>query len=315
MDGIFRVSDIATLMRHASMSASYKPALLKALVRICRVSDSLSLPLERIGEEFARMYWNQTVLYHLRQASSLTKESEVIKLIRRTADEHRVRYFSDLPEAGKARIRKRMARVLTINVLAAFHTSKPLGMPPLYTWNKGENAVALSGDSLAFLRAHGAVLEIVANYHWAAFLESCNRLAPHIILKVERDGVMRRSLAKFLRVLMEEDDAATCFYCERHFSAALAATVDHVIPWSFLLEDPLWDLVLACRPCNSSKSDALPESAFIDRLVARNAELTRNPLKTNASAFVDGSELYRLYEAAISVEWPGFWTPAFPAVS
>ena len=67
-----RVGDIAALMRHARKSASYKPALLKALVRCCRQSHDLRLSLDAIGREFTKLYWNQTVVYHLRQAASLS---------------------------------------------------------------------------------------------------------------------------------------------------------------------------------------------------------------------------------------------------
>ena len=70
----------AALMRHARKSASYKPALLKALVRCCRQSYDLRIPLGAIGREFTKLYWNQTVVYHLRQAASLSKESTAVKL-------------------------------------------------------------------------------------------------------------------------------------------------------------------------------------------------------------------------------------------
>jgi hypothetical protein len=269
----------------------------------------LTIGLETIGDEFARMYWNQTVLYHLRQAASLTKESEVIKLIRAAAQKHNVRFYADLPQDGKSRIRSRMAKVLTINVLAAFHTSKPSGMPYLYTWTKGDDTISLTDESAQFLRTQGTALEIIANYYWAEFLESCNRLAPKIIQKVARDGMPRRSLTAFLRILSEED-AQACFYCDKSFSTVLPATVDHVIPWSFLLEDPLWDLVLACAPCNNSKSDRLPDELFIERLIQRNACLAAYRLGSKASALVDGAEIRRIYDAAISVEWPGFWAPS-----
>ena len=85
----------------------------------------------------------------------------------------------------------------------------------------------------------------------------------------------------------------------------LSTTVDHVIPWSFLLEDDLWDLVLACYRCNSTKSDWLPDHAFIEKLLLRNRELSR----AGISLAIGEPEIERLYEVAISVEWPRSWSP------
>jgi CRISPR/Cas system Type II protein with McrA/HNH and RuvC-like nuclease domain len=87
------------------------------------------------------------------------------------------------------------------------------------------------------------------------------------------------------------------------FGTGHVPTVDHVIPWSFLLEDDLSDLVLACATCNGKKSDWLPTDGFIHKLIARNRALARNGI----SMAISESEIDRLYQAAISVEWPRFW--------
>jgi hypothetical protein len=191
-----RVSDVATLMRHASKSASYKPALLKALVRCCQNSTELSITLDSIGREFTKLYWSQTVVYHLRQASSLTREASAVKLIRKTSVEHKTRELSALPASARQALDARMSRLLTVNVLAAFHTSKPPRMPPLYEWKPGWDHIALTSAALDFLRQHAQALELIANFYWAEFLENCNRLAPRIVQKVSRDGRRRRSLRK-----------------------------------------------------------------------------------------------------------------------
>jgi hypothetical protein len=195
-----------------------------------------------------------------------------------------------------------MSRLLTVNVLEAFHASRPQSMPRLYEWRRGWLHVQLNTESYRFLKEHGAVLELVGNFYWAEFLEGCNRLAPRIIQKVTRDGATRRPLRTYLRILLAES-AAECFYCGAHFDEATTATVDHVIPWSFLLEDDLWDLVLACTTCNSRKSDWLPNHDYLERLIIRN----RQAFSARRLPISD-EEIERLYQAAISVEWPRFWT-------
>lgn len=288
-------------MRHAAKSATYKPALLKALVRCCQRSDALKTPLISIGREFSKLYWNQTVIYHLRQAASLTKEAEAVKLIRRMANEYRTRDISALPAGAREKLDAKMARLLTVNVLAAFHHSKPADMPKLYEWKPGEDYVRISASSRAFLTQHAQALEVIANFYWAEFLENCNRLAPRIVQKVAKDAARRGSLAKYLKILANETPLY-CFYCEAPFGEK-TPTVDHVIPWSFLLEEGLWDLVLACAKCNGAKSDLLPSRDFVDKLIDRNKKLST----AGISLGISDAEIKRLYEAAISVEWPGPW--------
>ena len=75
------------------------------------------------------------------------------------------------------------------------------------------------------------------------------------------------------------------------------------------MADPLWDMVLACMKCNIAKSDRLPDRNFLDRLVERNIERGYKGNPVFSGSPIESGQEYRLYEAAISVEWPGFWRP------
>src|ERR1700692_3074164 len=160
-EGDLRISDIAALMKHAHKSASYKPALLKALVRCCGRSDELQIPLDSIGREFTKLYWNQTVVYHLRQATVLSKESTAVKLIRRTAEEHKAHELSSLPATGRAKIDRQMSQLLAVNVLTAFHKSKPPNMLLLYRWKTGWNYITITPKAHSFLRSQAPTLELI----------------------------------------------------------------------------------------------------------------------------------------------------------
>lgn len=278
------------------MSSSYKPALLKALVRLVR--------------EFVALYWMQSVVFRLRQAASLAKEPEAVRRIRETADANRVRNLAELSQNARNRLDLQMAKILTINVLRVFHVGKPESTDDLYSWRSGDESVTLSAESHRFLRDQSIAIESIANYWWARYLERVNVLAPLIIDKVERDGAKRGSLARYLRIL-SDSDGNRCFYCERDLGAVRAVHVDHVIPWSFLLSDPAWDLVLACVSCNLKKSDILPARIFIDKLSALHVDRAKLSLASIAgSAFLQKDEVDRYYDAALSVEWPSGWEPA-----
>ena len=304
----YRVAHLVALLRDAAMSTTYKPALLKALVRVCQRRHSTNIPLTELGHEFAKMYWSQTVVYHLRQAAVLSKEAEVVRRVRDLASRYNVRKFRDLPADGRFELEQSMARVLAIDVLRRFHRSAPSEMPLLYAWRPRTDFISLSQDSHGFLRDARLTLEVVANFYWARYLESCNRLAPRIIQKVSRDGAVRTGLRKFLSILSETSDGK-CFYCESEFSSENPIAVDHFIPWTFLLEDPLWDLVPACACCNRAKSDSLPDRRYLDRLVQRNTRDLKARVGDKVSLLNGADDALKLYDAAIAVEWPAYWSP------
>jgi hypothetical protein len=304
----WQTHQVLALFRHASMSTTYKPALLKALLRTCAENQSGSVPVLRLGHHFVAMYWKQVVFYHLRQAATVSKESEVVRRIRNGAQERRIHRLADLSEKERAALDVSMAKVLAIDVLWRFHKSAPAAMPPLYRWSPGAAEIELAPGAGSFLTSNAPSLELIANYYWASYLEKCNRLAPRIIEKVARDGAIRTAVSRYLSILTELGDDG-CFYCGRPFSEQNPATVDHLIPWTFILEDPVWDLVPACRRCNAAKSDWLPERRFLEQLVERNVRQAKVKFNGRASPLLAGGDLPGLYDAAVSVEWPGFWSP------
>ncbi len=292
------------------MSASYKPALLKALVRELATDPVSPLTLTRLGERFIRLYWTQTVVYRLRQAKTLHAEPEIVRSIRSAAEFARVRRFEDLPAAAKSALVRKTARLLTINVLGAFHASAPQAMPPLFTWRPDASALEMTHEAVEFVVRERSALESLANLWWARYLEGVNRLAPAIIAKVEGTSAHRRSLQPYLRIL-RETDPAECFYCGTNLGESTTTHVDHVIPWSFLYADELWDLVLACDSCNIAKADALPVRPFLAKLATYNERRAHVRLgAANVSALIPSHEIVRLYDAALSVEWPAGWMPA-----
>lgn len=92
------------------------------------------------------------------------------------------------------------------------------------------------------------------------------------------DILTKRSNLDYYRKILEEVMEDTCFYCGRKFRR-LRVEVDHVIPWSYIHNDNLWNLVLACRECNNNKRDSLPHRKYIDILICRNNHWQKNCLK------------------------------------
>lgn len=52
-------------------------------------------------------------------------------------------------------------------------------------------------------------------------------------------------------------------------------SIDHVIPWSYLYSDDLWNLVYVEKDKNSSKSNRIPVEVEITKLESRNIKLVK----------------------------------------
>jgi CRISPR/Cas system Type II protein with McrA/HNH and RuvC-like nuclease domain len=89
--------------------------------------------------------------------------------------------------------------------------------------------------------------------------------------------------------------------------------VDHVLPWSFVLEDRTWNLVLACRKCNNDKRDRLPDTAALERLCGRNEKIAKKQIPSDLKFFRHfekwhsrdlSSHIKGLYDQAVADKFP-----------
>jgi hypothetical protein len=70
-----------------------------------------------------------------------------------------------------------------------------------------------------------------------------------------------------VRAALLDTFGANCFYCGTGLRAS--SPVDHVLPWSRVHIDGVANLVPACQPCNSGKSNALPAVETMTRVLRR----------------------------------------------
>ena len=149
---------------------------------------------------------------------------------------------------------------------------------PIYELDNGNKCLYLTIDEVDSLKNYSFVLSQLLNYKWAQLLEKFNN-APRIASKVKgisKNKIQRNALTKYKNILIacHENDKLVDFYTGEPLTAK-TATVDHVIPWSFMYSDDIWNMVLTSRSMNSSKSNHIPDKVVIDKLVERNKELLK----------------------------------------
>ena len=126
------------------------------------------------------------------------------------------------------------------------------------------------------IKEHADILFQLINYRWAQKLEDIDG-SPRIAKKikgVDREQVPKRvSLAEFKTYLDAENPEKVCFLTGKSIADG-DDTIDHVIPWSYLYADNLWNLVYVDRRENSSKGNRIADEATIMRLESRNRRLS-----------------------------------------
>ena len=117
-------------------------------------------------------------------------------------------------------------------------------------------------------------LSKLLNYKWAQLLEKFNN-APRITSKVKGisdNQIRRNNLTKYKNILLENMNKPIDFYTGEELQPD-DISVDHVIPWSFMYSDDIWNLVLTSKSHNSYKSNHIPSKEVIEQLNQRNKAL------------------------------------------
>lgn len=154
------------------------------------------------------------------------------------------------------------------------------------------------------------VLQYLTNYQLALFLEKFNTQGDTTNLLIRIENVSKQSsLDQFYRVLSSFFNG-TCFYCGKSIKRKEAAHVDHFIPWSFVQADQLWYLVIACSPCNLSKSDKLASGFYLENLIERNDSFIKNEIgiKEDMKVYTP-KKLQDLYKFSIDNGFTDIWVP------
>lgn len=257
-------------------------------------SKKLKIKYTEIAKEFFRYYWMQECKSHLRQGP-INQPPEIITIIR---DEFREAFY---PQSVDKIIKKELVRVencilritkkcfddviprFEIDAEAYFgrQRSKPPHSRILYNYwareQKSKNfaidpngGIELNPHALSMLQHNYEPLYRSVILEWIRFLERRNFGVPHLVQKIEAREMGPRDQARFKKYLEPFTDS--CFYCSSKLLQGRCTHVDHVIPYDYVGDTELWNLVLACQKCNCEKSGHLPPEQHIMRLQERNEE-------------------------------------------
>jgi len=289
------LADFKLLIREADYDNTYKMAWAKAIVELSIAHkedavDILPITIREIAPLMIKYYWNQTIFFDLIQGSNLQKPP---KLLQYTKDLIQVFYSLQgsyqpqvfekavllLQSKAEATYEKTIAKAVAAikeNVAYRFTHLRGTDITSIYSYQEKANQLYLPKRNLIDLADNAQDLFDLINYRWSLILETFNS-SPRINKKVriiDERGIKRSPLERFDQFLDVENPNHICFVCGKKIEDEDLSR-DHVIPWSYLFSDDLWNLVYVHKSCNSVKSNKIPTQEEIDKLKKRNGNLLK----------------------------------------
>lgn len=288
------------IIRESNYDNTYKMAWAKSLVELSTQidlnEDCIEISFTDIAKKYIKYYWNQTIFFDLKQGSNPIKPPVILTYVKEIIKKYFQLANTNIPELyEKAEIKferinlnedydrliKKVVSALKQDVSWRFKFLNGKDTE-IYSYVKGNDFMIIKSSLLKQLKENEQDLYDLINYRWGLILETFNS-SPRINKKVkimdERE-IKRNSLNKFKDYLDLENQNHKCFLCNNIISEN-NISIDHVIPWSYMYSDDIWNLVYVCKNCNSSKNNRIPSELEINNLKLRNQILLEKMKEKN----------------------------------
>ena len=271
------IKDLCETIQNGEMENTYKMAWIRAIVETCVLDpETKEIHFDQLSQNIFGYYWNQTIYFDLEQSPNPNKRPEIYKIVLeelkcyRSQHGNQPKWYSRIQNKIDVPIQK-ISSVLKKDVSWRF---PKVGSKTYDFYDLDLTKRKISVHHPKLIKDYSKILFNLINYRWTQKLEEFNH-SPRISKKVlgtDRQNIRRASLKKFRKYLDLENPRRICFYTGKQI-ADKNLTIDHVIPWSYLFSDDLWNLVYVDRSYNSSKGNQIPNEDTINKLDNRNIKL------------------------------------------
>ena len=268
------IKDWFYVIRNCSVDNTYKMGWSKSIIECCvENSNEKTISFDRISLKMFKYYWNQTIFFDLQQSPNPIKPPELYTYVKEIIDKYQNEYgfkpvlFDKIEDKIIVDINK-VNKVLKKDVC---HRFLKVGGKEYDLYDLDIQNLSIKIHNPIILKEYSDFFFEVINYRWTQILENFNS-SPRISKKVkiiDLKKVKRNSLQKFHKYLEKLD--CNCSVCGKPIDDT--PSIDHVIPWSYMYSDDLWNLVYTHKGCNSSKSNRIVGETEIGELEKRNKKL------------------------------------------
>lgn len=294
----FRDSFISIIGKGATKNNTYKFALARFLLDHSNnpKTDTDTVRFSEIGRYFLKYYWLQECKSKLRQGPK-TQPPVIITIIRKYFKKDKYpETFDEIEKEEPEKIKKcidEITKECFDDVIPRFQKIGRKEKRIFYHYLAKEyhdsadnkkldpkGGILLNKKAIRFFKENHAPLYTAVILEWIRFLETKNLGMPNLVRKVEGKVMGQRDQTKFRKQLELFFDS--CFYCDEKLkNGKNAVHVDHVIPYDYIGNTELWNMVLACQKCNCEKSGSLPPLNYIENLILRNKDSTDKEMQNS----------------------------------
>ncbi|MDA9823743.1 hypothetical protein N9C56_14845 [Paracoccaceae bacterium] len=274
------IKDLTYVIQNGEMENTYKMVWVRSIVETCVLDPNVQeIQFDHLSKLIFGYYWNQTIYFDLEQSPNPLKRPVIYQIVKEEISEYRHKngkqpvWFSEAENSVSIPVSK-ISTILSKDVCWRFPKVGKENFD-LYDLDIKSRTIILHQTDL--IREYANVLFDVINYRWTQKLEEFNH-SPRISQKVrgtDLENIRRKSLAKFRKYLDLENPDQVCFHTGRKIKYE-NLSIDHVLPWSYLFSDNLWNLVYVDKSFNSSKGNIIPKEETIEKLENRNIHLLKS---------------------------------------
>ena len=138
-----------------------------------------------------------------------------------------------------------------------------------------ERAIILNDNWLNYFKTHQQILRGFTYWHLIKFLQKNNPNVPGLSSKIFKPDARDRNLSdatKFWKEFLSEISIYHCIYSGQQITQA-NFSLDHFLPWSFVVHNHFWNLIPVPKSVNSSKSDWLPDWTYFQKFAQQQYEI------------------------------------------
>ena len=285
------INDYLHLVRYGSIDNSYKMVWSKAIVDLCTEKpNSSSILIDDIADKVIGYYWNLHIFFDpdgrmLREGNNSSKRPVILAYVLSLISDYKAMksefkpcFYEKLSIVDKKYLSiscSKISKDLKKDVRFRFLKSGK-NIKSIYDYKTNDDKLIFNSGVCKEISNHQDILHEAILFRWTQILEDINRTTPRIAakLKLRQEDVKRSSnLKKFHSWLLIENPSRKCALCKINIIDDKELSVDHVIPWSFLYSDDIWNFSFVHKTCNSSKNNTPPKKKEIDEQNTRNLRL------------------------------------------
>mgnify|MGYP001314156672 FL=1 len=273
------LKELTNIISNGSMENTYKMSWIRSIVETCEKQQKKTIHFDELSPLIFKYYWNQSIFFNLQQGPSIKRKPKIQQLvekqIRKYKSKHGTQPITFIKVEDKVKIPvKQISTVLKQDVCKRFLILDKKVFNT-YKYDLEKRTINILKPEL--INEYSDILYQLINYRWTQKLEDTDG-SPRISKKVrgvDRENTpKRKTLKPFHEFLDVENPSKRCFITGDTIPKD-ELSVDHVIPWSYMYSNDLWNLVYVHSSRNSSKNNRLPHEDMINRLEIRNKKLLK----------------------------------------